>query len=277
MLVLNPRDVRLAAYGLLAGVAGGSASADIQVYEGKPIELLGGVNVLSMGDLSFEFNIGFFQFTSYIPSDTYICCSYAQTDFGGTYCAKYGLEFSLMGRTDFYLRASCGSGVSSVGFGILDDVVGGGGGCNDFSRICSNSILEYSDCDIDKTWSTSTCNESRRFHIGMSVDNDGQTVFGWIQIDGTGLDLEITRWAYQDSGESIRIGEGYVTACDGDINNDGRVDGADLGLLIGNWGPCEERPLSDCEADIDGDGRVDGADLGLLMGNWNGCEGQNRP
>ncbi len=49
----------------------------------------------------------------------------------------------------------------------------------------------------------------------------------------------------------------------GDVNSDGRVDGADLGVLLGSWGPC-----SGCPADLNGDGTVDGADLGLLLGTW---------
>ncbi len=48
----------------------------------------------------------------------------------------------------------------------------------------------------------------------------------------------------------------------GDLNGDGIVNGADLGLLLGNWG------LSGI-GDIDGNGVVNGADLGILLGNWN--------
>ncbi len=50
----------------------------------------------------------------------------------------------------------------------------------------------------------------------------------------------------------------------GDINGDGLVDGADLGLLLGAWGS------DDPAADLNGDGIVDGADLGLLLGAWTG-------
>ena len=50
----------------------------------------------------------------------------------------------------------------------------------------------------------------------------------------------------------------------GDMNGDGVVDGADLGLLLGTWGDCERV----CEGDLNDDGVVDGADLGLLLGNW---------
>ncbi|MFO0874537.1 MAG: hypothetical protein U0575_11280 [Phycisphaerales bacterium] len=48
----------------------------------------------------------------------------------------------------------------------------------------------------------------------------------------------------------------------GDLNGDGMVDGADLGLLLGAWG------TNDPLADLDGNGVVDGADLGLLLGGW---------
>jgi len=48
-----------------------------------------------------------------------------------------------------------------------------------------------------------------------------------------------------------------------DLNGDGVVDGADLGLLLGAWG--QEGPTL---ADLNGDGVVDGADLGTLLGGW---------
>jgi hypothetical protein len=50
--------------------------------------------------------------------------------------------------------------------------------------------------------------------------------------------------------------------CFGDLNGDGIVDGADLGLLLGAWD--SDDPI----ADLNGDGIVDGADLGLLLGAW---------
>jgi hypothetical protein len=50
----------------------------------------------------------------------------------------------------------------------------------------------------------------------------------------------------------------------GDINGDGRVDGADLTVLLGAWGS------TNAAADINGDGGVDGADLTILLGAWTG-------
>jgi len=50
--------------------------------------------------------------------------------------------------------------------------------------------------------------------------------------------------------------------CPEDLNNDGTIDTADLGLLIGQFGTAGP------EADLNGDGVVDTADLGLLIGQF---------
>jgi len=47
-----------------------------------------------------------------------------------------------------------------------------------------------------------------------------------------------------------------------DFNDDGAVDGADLGLLFSKWGTV------DTPFDLDGDGIVDGGDLGALLAAW---------
>ncbi len=47
----------------------------------------------------------------------------------------------------------------------------------------------------------------------------------------------------------------------GDLNQDGRVDGADLGILLAAWG-------TGGAADLNQDGTVNGADLGILLANW---------
>jgi hypothetical protein len=57
-------------------------------------------------------------------------------------------------------------------------------------------------------------------------------------------------------------------ACPADLNLDNVVNGADLGLMLGAWGPC---PSSPCAADLNLDGVVNGADLGLMLGAWGNC------
>ena len=54
----------------------------------------------------------------------------------------------------------------------------------------------------------------------------------------------------------------------GDLDGDGLVGGADLLILLSDWGPCPTS--SQCAGDIDENGLVDGNDLLLLLAEWNG-------
>jgi len=49
----------------------------------------------------------------------------------------------------------------------------------------------------------------------------------------------------------------------GDFNNDGDIDGSDLGMIFANWGMIGV-------TDINDDGITDGIDLGILLENWTG-------
>ena len=53
-----------------------------------------------------------------------------------------------------------------------------------------------------------------------------------------------------------------------DLNGDGVVNGADLGSMLGSWGPCVGTP---CPADLNSDGVINGADLGGMLGSWGTC------
>jgi len=59
-----------------------------------------------------------------------------------------------------------------------------------------------------------------------------------------------------------------VGTCFEDANADGNVDGADLAVLLGEWGNCS--PAA-CQCDFDSSGAVDGADLALLLSRWGPC------
>ena len=54
-----------------------------------------------------------------------------------------------------------------------------------------------------------------------------------------------------------------ATGPDGDLNGDGLVTSADLGLLLAAWGDCPG-----CSADLDGNDLVNGLDLGRMIANW---------
>ncbi|MCA9286046.1 MAG: dockerin type I repeat-containing protein [Phycisphaerales bacterium] len=70
-------------------------------------------------------------------------------------------------------------------------------------------------------------------------------------------------WVNIDTDELLDIGT-PVPDCLGDLNGDGTVDGADLGLLLAAWNGTGI-------ADLDNNGVVNGADLGLLLAAWGPC------
>lgn len=66
-----------------------------------------------------------------------------------------------------------------------------------------------------------------------------------------------------DGQPANRIAQ-WTCASAADLDGDGAVGSADVGLLLSAWGSCEVP--ADCAADLNGDGSVDGLDLALLLG-----------
>lgn len=64
----------------------------------------------------------------------------------------------------------------------------------------------------------------------------------------------------------VDFGNGSGGPCPADLNGDLNVNGADLGLMLAEWGTC-----TDCPADLNRDGVVNGADLGMLLSEWGTC------
>lgn len=65
--------------------------------------------------------------------------------------------------------------------------------------------------------------------------------------------------------------------CAPDLDHDGDVDGADLGILLSRWGYSAGELLFGTEplagiADLDCDGSVGGGDLGILLAAWGTCQ-----
>ncbi|MFO0875014.1 MAG: CHRD domain-containing protein [Phycisphaerales bacterium] len=65
-----------------------------------------------------------------------------------------------------------------------------------------------------------------------------------------------------DGGGFIKV----PAPCPADLNDDGTVDGADLGAMLAQWGA-----TGMSSADLNDDGVVDGADLGALLAAWGPC------
>ncbi|HUU98537.1 MAG TPA: hypothetical protein VM487_22615 [Phycisphaerae bacterium] len=69
-------------------------------------------------------------------------------------------------------------------------------------------------------------------------------------------------------GVSVDFIAAWTPAIPGDLNGDGCVDQADLGILLADWG-CSG---GECPGDCDGDGDTDQSDLGILLTHWGeGC------
>jgi hypothetical protein len=73
-------------------------------------------------------------------------------------------------------------------------------------------------------------------------------------------------WSVAIDSSTVQLVLDDVVPCPADLNSDGQVNGADLGILLANWGPCEG-----CLGDLDGDNIVSGADLGQLLASWGPC------
>jgi len=78
-----------------------------------------------------------------------------------------------------------------------------------------------------------------------------------VSITTTDEDLPGEDWAVLSLTLQVVMGGSQPS----DLNNDGVVNGADLAILLGQWG-------TSSSADLNGDGVVNGGDLAILLGNW---------
>lgn len=101
------------------------------------------------------------------------------------------------------------------------------------------------------------------------------TLIGGTGVTGNGINSGINASGQLVVRASDSVNAIYTVArinlgaapCPADLTGDGVVNGADLAVLLGAWGPCS----GSCPADFTGDGVVDGADLGFMLGAWGAC------
>lgn len=100
-----------------------------------------------------------------------------------------------------------------------------------------------------------TCNEDNQY-FNLLLDDQHTSVLWQVPEDTPSGPLPYFCIFHCELGH---IGE-VMIALKGDLNGDGRVDGADLTLCLGCWGKA-------C-GDLTGDGITDGSDLTIVLGNW---------
>lgn len=73
---------------------------------------------------------------------------------------------------------------------------------------------------------------------------------------------------YDYDANGNRLVKSVCAPCRGDLNADGRVEVADLRILVRSFGrhPCQAKNI--CPADLDADGDVDAADLRVLKADF---------
>lgn len=76
---------------------------------------------------------------------------------------------------------------------------------------------------------------------------------------------QLSGYHFASSQSIVIVAHEVESSVPGDLDGDGEVNGADMGLLLVAWGTDDAGA-----ADINGDGYVDGADLGLLLNAWTG-------
>jgi hypothetical protein len=97
----------------------------------------------------------------------------------------------------------------------------------------------------------------RAFELLLPAGSYQLRSHAWVMMDsGSGGGETMHSWC-QYGGE-IRFEE----IADPDINDDGKVDGVDLGRFLAQWGS------DNADFDFNGDGKVDGQDLAILIGAW---------
>lgn len=130
-----------------------------------------------------------------------------------------------------------------------------GANSDDDAALVSGSayIFQYDDGVWTETAKLRASDAATADHFGWAVAIDGETTVIGALTDDNGTDT----------------GAAYVFDLNpplGDLDCDGEVSTADLILMLGSWGVCDDRFA--CAADLDADGVVDGGDLLILLGNW---------
>jgi hypothetical protein len=116
-------------------------------------------------------------------------------------------------------------------------------------------------------YSDNECPDSSSTTAGCEDDNcstDDSTVQA-VTLAGNQLLIRVGSPVQEEGDAIITIScQPFEVPCPEDLNGDNKVDGADIGLLLAQWG-------SSGSADFNNDGNVNGADIGLLLSAWGDC------
>lgn len=238
-----------------SGTAGGGA---VRVDEGGEIIVTGSHFVANVSP-DFAFGVG-----GAVSADNAHAVTIDDCDFNDNLAIQGGAIDSRADSTAPTLTITGSSFTGNTGF-----VYGGA------ITIRSPGVNTIDDCTF--TDNSAASGGALRVYQGGSASLSGSTISGNTAETGGGALLETGVLVVEESTFCANTPEdlvgpwtdagGNILRCPppvfGDLNGDGVVNGADLGLLLGAWGSCPG-----CPADLNGDGIVDGADLGILLSTW---------
>ena len=135
------------------------------------------------------------------------------------------------------------SGEATVSYSCVQD---GWTGLNNISLDPQFVSIEENDFHITKGSPCIDAGDELASSKGVT-DLDGN-----LRIVGAGIDMG----CYEEQGPHSK--------CPADLNGDGIVNSADIGLLLSDW-------AFDGPGDLNDDGTINAADLGLLLAEWGFC------
>ena len=178
--------------------------------------------------------------------------------------------FTLNGISAEDLSGYSVSAVDINGDGVDDLIIGAFGGDPNGQLTAGESYVVFGAAGVGSggTLNLSTLNGTNGFVINGIDANEvsGRSVSSAGDVNGDGIGDLIIGAPFADPN-GFRSGESYIVfgraaVCAADLNTDGVIDTADLGILIGQFGTAGP------DADLNGDGVVDTAELGILIGGF---------
>ena len=183
------------------------------------------------------------------------------TPFSETGAFGYGVRYAWAAQTesdgDLTDVSNCifdGFTARALGTGVVDGLSNG-------DPIPEGSVFRFT-VDVDgpgvQAWLAAGLNDGQLYFTVSSLVEAEQQGGDFIEFYMRENPLVL---AGVRAAATLTISGGTEPGCNvpGDLNNDCRVDGADIGLFLAVWGTDDE------DADFNGDNQVNGVDLGLLL------------
>ncbi len=165
--------------------------------------------------------------------------------------AVHNLTSHRSGRS-FSVPVPAGATVSGIGFKDIDYHSGDPFAATDWTSAVSNGAVTWTGGDYAVSANGNALRFATLYNFWFTAN-----------VAPAAADATIALFrpdAAGPSSVSAAVQGPAAPANPADLNDDGAVDGADLGMLLGAWGTGG--------GDVDGNGTTDGADLGMLLGAW---------